>query len=73
MLSFDGYGMETCFTTAVSLVNNVGPVLGEIGAFGNLAEFSYFSKIVMSFNMLIGRLEIMPMLVLFSPSTFRKI
>lgn len=73
LLSFDGYGMETCFTAAVSLVNNVGPVLGEIGAFGNLAEFSYFSKIVMSLNMLIGRLEIMPMLVLFSPSTFRKI
>ena len=73
LLSIDGFSIETCFSAAVSMINNVGPVFGEIGAFGNLAEFSYFSKLLMSLNMLVGRLEIIPMLVLFSPSTWRKI
>lgn len=71
-ISLDGFSFETNFTAALSCINNVGPVLGDIGPKGNMYNFSYFSKIILSLNMLIGRLEIMPMIVLFSPSTWRK-
>ena len=72
LLSFDNFSFETNFSAALTTLNNVGPVLGEIGSFGSLSSYSYFSKIVMCFNMLVGRLEIMPMLILFSPRTWKR-
>ena len=72
LLSFDGYSFETNFGVSLTTVNNVGPSIGEIGAFGSLASYSYFSKLVMCFNMLLGRLELMPMLILFSPRTWKR-
>ena len=72
LLSVDNFSFETNFSAALSTLNNVGPVLGEIGTFGSLASYSYFSKIVMCFNMLVGRLEIFPMLILFSPRTWKR-
>ena len=58
------------FGTQEILVGNIGPAFGE--ALVSYASFSYFSKIVLSFVMLFGRLEIMPMLILMSPATGRK-
>ena len=72
LISFDGYSFETNITATISCVNNVGPALGTITPFGNFSEFSVFSKIVFSLDMLFGRLEIIPMIILFSPSTWLK-
>lgn len=72
LISIDGYSFETNITATISCVNNVGPVLGSITPFGNFSEFSVFSKIVFSLDMLFGRLEIIPMIILFSPSTWLK-
>ena len=72
LVSFDGYSFETNFTATISCVNNVGPALGSITPFGNFSEYSVFSKIVFSLDMLFGRLEIIPMIILFSPSTWRR-
>ena len=72
LLSFDKFTMETNFTAAVSTFNNVGPAFGAAGPMSSYADFSIFSKIVMSFSMLLGRLEIYPMILLFSPTTWAK-
>ena len=72
IISIDGISMETNLTAAVSCVNNIGPALGEFGAFGNFSPYSDFSTLVLSFSMLFGRLELVPMLVLFSPYAWKK-
>ena len=72
VISIDGFSFETNFTAALSCINNIGPVLGEIGPTGNFSVFSTFSKIILSLCMLLGRLEIMPMVILFSPVTWKK-
>ena len=72
LVSFDGYSLETNITATISCVNNVGPALGSVTPFGNFGDFSIFSKIVFSLDMLFGRLEIIPMIILFSPSTWLK-
>ena len=72
LISVDGYSFETDFTGALACLNNIGPGLGEVGPSGNFAGYSYFSKIILSFDMLFGRLEIMPMVILLSPVTWRK-
>ncbi|MBQ5793035.1 MAG: TrkH family potassium uptake protein [Clostridia bacterium] len=72
IISIDGISMETNLTAAVSCVNNIGPALGEFGAFGNFSPYSDFSTLVLSFSMLFGRLELVPMMVLFSPHAWKK-
>ena len=67
IVSFDNYDQITNFTAIAATINNIGPGLGVVGATGNYAGFSVLSKIVMMFDMLVGRLEIFPMLFLFSP------
>ena len=71
-ISVDGFGLETNLTAAVTCINNVGPGLAEVGPAGNFSGFSVFSKLLLSFNMLLGRLEIMPMLIFLSPVAWRK-
>ena len=68
----DGFDLETNFTAAVSCFNNIGPGLGAVGPSGNYSEYSFFSKAVLSAAMLLGRLEIFPLLLCFSPSTWLK-
>ena len=63
---------ETNFTTTMTTLNNVGPAFGQVGSTGNFGAFSNFAKIVYMFNMLIGRLELFPLLVLFTPATYKK-
>lgn len=64
LVSIDGLGFEEDFTAAVSCVNNIGPGFGLIGPAGSFAAYSGFAKIVLSVAMLIGRLEIYPLLAL---------
>ena len=72
LISIDGLSIETNLTAALSCVNNIGPALGEFGAFGNFSPYSDFSTFVLSLSMLFGRLELVPMLVLFSPYAWKK-
>ena len=72
LVSIDGYSFETSFTAALTTISNVGPGLARVGPAGNFAFFSPFSKIVLSMLMLIGRLEIIPMIMLFSPSVWKR-
>ncbi|MBQ8407474.1 MAG: TrkH family potassium uptake protein [Clostridia bacterium] len=69
---FDGQDVETTFSSVTTCINNIGPGLGEAGPMSNFAFYSYASKIVLILNMLLGRLEIFPILLLFSPSTWRE-
>lgn len=72
LLSLEGFSLETCFTAMAACLNNIGPGLHLVGPMGNYSEFSSLSKLLLSFNMLAGRLEIFPMLILFAPSVWRK-
>ena len=55
-----------------SCMNNIGPGLEIVGPMGNFSSFSYASKLLLSFDMLAGRLELFPMLLLFSPSIWKR-
>lgn len=72
LISLDGFDFTTTFTAVVATLNNIGPGLNMVGPTGNFADFSVFSKYVLMFNMLAGRLEILPMLILFHPATWKK-
>ena len=72
LISFDGYDFQTTFSAVSACINNVGPGFGLVGPAGNFSGFSDISKIVLSFAMLLGRLEIYPMLFIFITSTWRK-
>ena len=72
IISLDGESFAVSFSAALTCVSNVGPGLEAIGPSGNFAAFSGLSKGVMSLCMIVGRLEIYPILVLFSPSTWHK-
>lgn len=72
LISLDGFDVETNFTTVLSCLNNVGPGMGATGPMSNYSCFSPMIKLLLTFVMLIGRLEIMPMIIFFSPRTWRK-
>ena len=69
ILSFEPFGIEDNLSAAVSTFNNVGPAYGV--ASSSYSAYSWVSKLAMSFAMIFGRLEIYPMLIMFSPSTWR--
>ena len=71
LISIDGFSFESNFSSVLTMINNVGPGFDAVGPTANFSAFSYFSKIVLSLDMLIGRLEILPMMILFS-SVFGK-
>ena len=72
LLSIDGKDWGSTFTAVMATFNNIGPGIGSNGSFGNYSEFSNFGKLVMSADMLIGRLEIFPILALFSRQAWRR-
>lgn len=72
LITVDNFSFETTVTAVISCINNIGPGLDMVGPIGNYSKFSDFSKIILSLNMLIGRLEIFPMLMIFFPSTWSK-
>ena len=72
LISIDGFSVGTNFTAVLACFNNIGPGLEAVGPMCNFSGFSNFSKLVLSMDMLAGRLEIFPILVLFSRNTWRK-
>ena len=72
LLSFTGLDFITSFSGAATAISNVGPGLGDmIGPSGNFSELSNFAKWILSFAMLLGRLEIFTLLVLFFPGFWK--
>ena len=72
LVSLNNFPFETNVTGVIACINNIGPGLGMVGPAGNFAAFSGFSKLVLSFDMLAGRLELFPVLFLFSRSTWKR-
>lgn len=72
LVSLDNFDFETTFTSVLATTSNIGPGLGVVGPMGSFADFSWFSKLVLSFCMLAGRLEIFPILVFFQFSSWKK-
>lgn len=72
LITLDNRDLVTNFTAVLATINNVGPGLAAVGPTANFSDFSIFSKLVLTFNMIAGRLELFPMLILFSPATWKK-
>lgn len=72
LIAIDGNDLITNFTAVAATLNNIGPGLELVGPTGNFGMFSSFSKCVLIFDMLAGRLEIFPLLILFTKNTWKK-
>ncbi len=72
LISLDGFSMTTNFSAVIACLNNVGPGFEAVGPTCNYSGFSAFSKIILSLDMLAGRLEIFPILILFSRTTWSR-
>ena len=73
LLSIGGFDFETNFSATLTCISNVGPGFGKIvGPVGNFSKFSPFAKLVLCFDMLLGRLEFIPLLAMLSPRTWKK-
>lgn len=70
-ISFDGKDLITNFTAVAATINNIGPGLALVGPTKNFGHFSAFSKYVLMFDMLAGRLELFPLLILFHPAAWK--
>lgn len=72
LLSLEDFDLITTFTALAACINNIGPGLEVVGPTGNFSAFSPAAKLLLSFNMLVGRLEIFPMLLLVAPSIWKR-
>ena len=72
IVSMDGFDLTTTFTSIAATINNIGPGLGVVGPSGSFAGYGILSKWVMIFDMIAGRLEIFPVLIMLSLGTWRK-
>lgn len=72
LISLDNFDFTTNFTAVAATLNNIGPGLSMVGPTKNFSIFSDFSKLVLTFDMLVGRLELFPILILFAKSTWKK-
>lgn len=72
LVSLDNFDFQTTVTAVIATMNNIGPGLGMVGPMGNYSEFSYFSKIILMFDMLAGRLELLPILIVMKPKTWKR-
>lgn len=72
VISFDEFSFETNVSAVAATLNNIGPGMGDVGPMSNFGMYSPLSKAVLVFDMLAGRLEIFPMLLLFCPSTWKR-
>ncbi len=71
LISLDGFDLSTNLSAVLSSISNVGPGLNLVGPANNYSLFSNFSKLVLTFVMIIGRLELFPILILFSPALYK--
>ncbi|MBR7151875.1 MAG: TrkH family potassium uptake protein [Clostridia bacterium] len=67
------HGFFSNFSAALACISNVGPAFEAVGPYANYADYSAFSKIVLAMTMMLGRLEILPVFILFSPKTWKKV
>ena len=72
LVSLDNFDFETTFSAVLTTLGNVGPGMAQVGPMGNFAGFSPLSKLILCFDMLVGRLEIFPFLVLFTAPAWRR-
>jgi len=72
LVSIEGKDIVSSTTSVIASISNIGPGLGAVGPAGNYAAFTPFSKIILSFCMIAGRLEFFPILILFTPSVWKK-
>lgn len=72
IVSFDGFSFETNFSAVAATLNNIGPGFSAVGPTCSFADYSILSKLVLTFDMLAGRLELFPVLMLFVPSTWKR-
>ncbi len=72
LIAFEPFNFETNVSAVVTCFNNVGPGFAAVGPMANFSNYTDFSKIVLSFAMLLGRLEIFPLIVIFSPHSWMK-
>lgn len=72
LISIDNYDIVTNITASLACISNVGPGLSAVGPAGTFKGFSSFSKFILSLEMIAGRLELFPLLVLFNPKTWKK-
>ena len=72
LVSLDNFDFQTTVTSVVATLNNIGPGLGMVGPVGNYSEFSVLSKFVLMFDMLAGRLELLPIFVILKPKTWKR-
>ncbi len=67
------HGFFSNFSSVLACISNIGPAFEAVGPYASYAGYSAFSKILLTFTMLMGRLEILPVLILFNPKTWKKI
>jgi trk system potassium uptake protein TrkH len=72
IISIDNYSLGTNLSAVVACFNNIGPGFEMVGATGNYSSFSELSKLVLTADMLLGRLEIFPLLTLISPDLWSR-
>ena len=72
IISVDGYSLETSLSAVMACINNIGPGLHLVGPMGNYSQFSNVPKVVLTLNMLLGRLEIFPLVILTFPSIWKR-
>ena len=73
LVSINGYDLETNLTAVAATINNVGPGLAKVGPTVNFGHFSIFTKCVLIFDMIAGRLELFPLLMLFHPGIWKEV
>ena len=73
LVSVEGKDLETSFTAVAATFNNIGPGLNKVGPCANYADMSNLSKVVMIIDMLAGRLELFPLIILFHPSIWKEL
>ena len=71
LVALEGQDLVTTTTAVIATINNIGPGLGQVGPAGNFAMFTGFSKWILIFDMLAGRLELFPLLILFHPALWK--
>lgn len=72
LISIDNFDFTTNFTAVAATLNNIGPGLSKVGPTCNFSCYSIFSKMILMFNMLAGRLELFPMIFLLLPDTWKR-
>ena len=72
IISFEPFGIETNLSATVACFNNIGPGFGAVGPIGSYAEYSMFSKLLLSLAMLMGRLEIFPLILGLNPLVWKR-